>query len=543
MKMWNASEEAQYKVQGIMLNLDNTAHGVSGATTEEDLVAWANQFKGTHVTDIVMNIAESASMFPSRFGWYGDKYNQTVENGHPVDYSKGLPKNLYEHFIVNKQDYLKTLTKALPEAGINMWMSIRMNDAHDRGNPTSVLFTDFYHEHPEYRRVQYKTKHEGAMAYVYDYGYETIRNKYLDLIDETLERYDVYGFQLEWQRNMWVWKIGHEYLGVEIMNQFMRDAKAIVTKYEEKYGHKIMFSVQVAPDPQVNYDFGFDVVRWAREGIIDMVVPKGRWATTCNEIPVAYWKSLVESYGVQVVPDIEHRVICSGKPANCFHDIETYAGTAALYLSQGADKVQIYNILVPIRHVFRDEDKIAEYDPMIPMPEWPAGEKPSVPGWWLVFTTIGSYDKLMTMNRKVVSTYNDTLPPWRKRDAILPRTIQTDDSVFMLRIGMGDVPQGAKVTFRMASDVVDGDNPPAVFANGEAAKFVGTADAPEAPENQFYPGARRTENRFYCYEIPETVNNTMFAVVEVQGPNIVGSDEIKVKMTVDYAEIYIEPAK
>ncbi len=543
MKMWNAAEEAKYKVQGIMLNLDNTAHGVVESTTDEDVIAWANQFKGTHITDMIMNIAESASVFPSRFGWYGDKYHQKVENGHPVDYSKGLAKNLYVHYIENKRDYLKVLEKALPAAGINMWLSIRMNDAHDRHLETSVLFTDFYHNHPEYRRIQYKTKCEGY-AKLYDYGHEEIRNKYLDLIDESLERYDVFGFQLEWQRNPWIWKVGHEYAGIEIMNQFMRDAKAIITKYEKKYGHKIMFSVQVVPDIQTNYDYGFDIARWAAEGLIDMVVPKGRHGTTCNEIPIGQWKSTLECHGVQVVPDIEHRIKQSPSAAShCLHDIETYAGTAALYYSQGADKVQVYNLLVPIRHIFKDEDKIAEYDPMIPMPEWPVGGSTSVPGWWLVFTTLGSYDKLMTMNRKVIPTYNETVPSWRERKVFLPRTIQTDDSVFIIRVGMGDIPKDARATFKIASDVVDATNPPVVFISSYEAKLIGTEDAPEAPENHCQPGARRTANRMYCYEIPEEVRDTMFIVAEIQSPNIPGSDEIKVKMTIDYAEVYIEPAK
>ncbi len=539
MKMWNAAEEAKYKVQGIMLNLDNTAHGFTEMTSEQDAQDWAAQFKGTHITDVVMNIAEGQCVFPCKnFGWYGAKYLQKIENGHPVDYS--YMQKQYEYYTKHGYDYLKWLSKALPEAGINMWLSIRMNDAHDRGvkKPTSSIYSDYFHENPQNRRILYPSKVDGYYAWCQNYGMEDVRKLYLGLMDEALDRYDVYGFQLEWQREIRLWHIGGEYRGTEILNQFMRDAKVIVTKYEKKYGHKIKFSVQVAPDIQTNYEFGLDVMKWVSEGLIDMVVPKGRWATTHNEMPVALWKTLLAPYDVELVPDIDHRVKCCGeKGSGTLHDIETYAGTAALYLSQGADKIQVYNLLVPMGHRFKDEDKVAEYDPNEYIPEWDEKREGSVRGWWMVFTAIGSYDKLMTMNRKVIPTYNDVNPIWGIkgcRDVQLPKTLKTGDSVHVLRIGMGDIPEGAKVTLKIASDVVDESNPPIVYVNSQPAKFVGVGGGAKA---------YHTEYQMYCYELPAEIYGDMFAVAEIQGPATKGNEDEKVTMKIDYAEIYIEPAK
>ncbi len=477
MKMWNAADEAKYKVQGLMLNLDNTAHHVAGITSDEQIIAWANQFKGTHVTDIVMNIAESASVFPSRFGWYGEKYLQKEEwDGEkmvPVSYG-GFAKYLYEHYNVYHLDYIKTLSEELPKAGINMWVSVRMNDAHDRPTKkTSILYTNFYHDHPEYRRGNYPTKLDTAKNKILDYAIPEVREHYLDLIDETLERYDVYGFQLEWQRNIFLWKIGDEYINTEILDQFMRDAKAIITKHEKRYGHKIKLSVQVAHSLETNYAFGLDVMKWVREGLVDMVVPKSHLHSISTETPIRLWKSLTEPYGVELVPDVEYNNSCTPEVVWVPNDFETYAGIVALFLSQGADKIQLYNILPNMHHIFKDEDKIGEYNKNIFVPIVNEEGVTSVPAWWLMFTSMGSLDKLMTMNRKVVASYSDTKPLWAVSDAVLPRTIQTDDSVFMIRLGMGNVPEGASVKVKFAADVVDADNPPVVYVNSQYCPFIG----------------------------------------------------------------------
>lgn len=535
MKMWNAAEEAKYKVQGLMLNLDNTAHDIGAVKSEEDVYKWVAQFSGTHVTDIIMNFAESKCVYPSKayFGWYGD--GMTTNEDGKITTAEPNPANpYYNHYKVLGLDYLKTLSKALPEAGINMWLSIRMNDQHDRNKENSSLFTEFYHKHPEYRRVPYKSALEGHLVNLLDYSHKEVRDRYLGLIDESLDRYDVYGFQLEWQREIRTLKLGYEYYNTEVMTQFMRDARAIVRKYEEKYGHKIMLSAQVAPDIKTNYDFGLDVLTWIEEGLIDMISPKGRHATTNNEIPVRQWKNICEKRGIKVAPDIEHRIKCTTSGSSgSLHDIETYAGTAGLYLSQGADQIQLYNLLVRMSHIFKNEDKIAEYDTSIAIPEVAAG---SVPGWWLIFTSIGSYDKLMTLKRKVLPTFNEMRCEWIKNDAQLPRTINNDkyNNAFMMRIGMGDVPEGAKVTLKFSSDVIEEDNPPIVYVNCEKCECIGVEDC-----NKEY----RTKNKLYCYEIPTSVHHLMYAVVEIQNPFVKGSTDTRVSMTVDYAEVYIEPAK
>ncbi len=526
---WDPNET--YKVEGLMLNLDNTAHGVGSAVSEQVVVDWANQFKGTHVTDIVMNIAESKCVYPSEvyFGWYGDGKTTKDASGNVTTANRSNSNGYVSHFITRKLDYLRTLSKVLPEMGINMWMSIRMNDAHDRTLEESGLFTEYFFNHPEYRRVRYKSYVNTYYAKIWDYTFPEIRQIYLALLNESLDRYDVYGYQFEWQREMWNFYPGGEYAGLEILNQFYRDADAIIKVYEGKYGHEIKFSATVAPDLQTNYDFGLDVLTWASEDILDMVVPMGRWSTSCNETPVSLWKSMMEPYGVEVAPCIEHGMVTSPlKKSHDSPDIEMYTGVSALYLSQGADKIQIHNILIPFSHIFKEKDKVAAYDPSFEIVEISSSAHDTQPMWWVLLTSCGSYEKLMTLNRKVIPTYNDVAQTWNSAAATAQLPISLGvGRAGTIRIGMGDIPEGARVSVNFSASMAKEDGIPEVAVNGQPCTFTEIRESTD-PD--------RTEHKLFSFEVPESVYDDMIAVIEITPTKRPG-------FSVDYAEIYIEPAK
>lgn len=210
-----------------------------------------------------------------------------------------------------------------------------------------------------------------------------------------------------------------------------------------------------------------------------------------------------------------------------YHDIETYAGTAVLYYSQGADKVHLYNILIPFGHIFAEKDKISEYSPDVKIPASPTTV--SSAGWWMLLTTVGSYEKLMTMNRKVLVTYQDVTAHWRGTDNQLPLKVLIGGKTGAVRIGMGDVPEGATATLRLGIKVIKEEAPPIVYINSVPAKFIGVSET----DNTI-----RTTYDIASYEIPESALNDMYIVAEIS-PNPAGRSSVEI----DYADVYIEPAK
>ena len=149
----------------------------------------------------------------------------------------------------------------------------------------------------------------GTGHYVLDYTYNETREHMLGLIEESLEHYDCYGIELDFQREACLFTYGMEYDGVEIMNGFMRKVKELLKKFEEKYGHELKCAVRVPSEIQTCFDFGMDVVQWVRDGIVNVVIPTSRWATTDFDIPVKLWANLVKPLGAILAPGAEYRIM------------------------------------------------------------------------------------------------------------------------------------------------------------------------------------------------------------------------------------------
>ena len=352
---YDPEKEAEYNVKGIIINHDNISFQSSVSKIEnytyENVVETVKQFEGTHITDYFICVNANTATFPSP-SWTDyielyDRYYGTEEWDKLTDPGTLTGANyLYNELYA---DYIGIWHEVLREVNINPWLSFRMNDVHDMETTVldpdkiSINLSDFFYNHPEYRRVQHHD-YVGYMDYAADYTYPEVREHYLSLINDALNRYDTYGIELDFQREMYLFHIGGEYNGLAIMNQFMRDVDDLVAIYEEKYGHEIKIATRVGSDPLTCADFGLDVPTWAAEGTVDMVIAASRWENNDGDIPVQLWCSILHPFGVEVAMSIEMTNFRTWAGGNSGGDtIELVAGLASNAFSQGADKVYIYN--------------------------------------------------------------------------------------------------------------------------------------------------------------------------------------------------------
>ena len=357
---FNPELEAQYDVQGIVYNRDIDFIGTcTASTTKKDIENYVYGFRDTHVTDFMINVFCQLAVYPSDVASdFADRYKYQKENNIPTSDNRMVMG--YTLFERKKLDYIEIFCEKFPEIGINPWLSYRMNDAHGVDAPQNIYAWDFFTQNPQYRRVQHGSTVNSYNNNLFDYSYEGVRDYMLALFNESLDRYDCYGIELDFQREIWLWHNGGEYAGLDILNDFMRDLDALIKVYEEKYGHEIELAVRVASDVQTNYDLGLDVITWASEGLIDMVFPSSRWATTDYDIPVRAWTAVMHPYGVEIAPGIEalRRAYMSGN-AEKPHTLDTMCAAAASWFSQGADKVYIYNIFAGLTGTIKEEDRIS----------------------------------------------------------------------------------------------------------------------------------------------------------------------------------------
>ena len=481
--------------------------------SESDVRSFIRQYEGTQIGDFMLCCAGRIVDYPSEVREdYLDKYDQKTENGYPVDYSNHpVPRCVKRLYRDLNLDFYAICIDELRRIGIHPWLSARMNDCHDNDQPTSFLHPGFFHAHPEYRRV----RHHEPMTYYdrcYDYAVPEVRKLMLDTVEEIAFRYDAYGIELDWMREMFCFQIGHESAGVRIINQFMRDIHSLLDRAEKKWGHPIRLAARTLCDPQLALDSGFDAVQWAREGLVDVLIPSPRWQTTDSDIPVGIWKRLLYGTDVKLAAGVEilQQPSVENNSGRFYTTIENVNALAAQYLSEGADAIYLFN--------YMDQ----------PNPEALAADRAfsdhcslQAQNYRKLLRTAGSLDTVIPSERRHVKTFTDIGPVWydRQKRAPLPLKVKAGEAG-CLRMRVGAIPARSKVEIRlgMNGDTADA---PRIYVNSAPCKYL-------RKETVVPP---YTKNQARVYSVENGGNLPEFLVIEI----VAGVNNI----VVDYAEVHV----
>ncbi len=497
---------------GIVINQDASELLAAGAavTTADQVTAFAAQFAGSQVTDYALAINSNCAYFTS------DTWTDVIELSKTeagAQLYKGAA-NLDARGI----DIFKVLGDAFKGMGINYWLSVRVNPAEGTKDTASTLLSSYFHNNPGARRVQNGSTLNPDYANTYDFANDGVRTNLLQLINEALSKYDMYGLELDFQRDIWLWKTGKEFVGVEILNDLMRSVDALVSQYEEIYAHPIKVSVRVASNVETNFDFGLDVMAWVSEGIVDRVTPSGTPGIIDNDIPVRLWDSLLTPYNVELAPAVEPGMSIGNLAKAIPQTIETYAASASNIFAQGGDMVYMSNhTLKSFADTITAEDKAAT----------PAATSNVVDdaGYWALVNTIGSLDSSMSVNRRFVLTNGGVRQLWVKEYKQLPKQLGKNKAT-IIRIPVTEIPDGAKATLKfftgmteLAADVI-----PDVYVNSKKATYIGAEAADATIAN----------GMLSCFLIPAEAAAEGHIVAEIQ---------TKSNMNINYAEVYVEVAK
>ena len=240
---------------------------------------------------------------------------------------------------IDPPDYLLRRAR---QAGMDAWISIRMNDGHARGEWNHPLNSRFYREHPEYLTTG------NTLGPGWDYAQEPVRNHMMLLIREVLERYPIDGLELDWLRSPNHFKDTELARGRRILTAWIKEVRAEVATAAKRVGHRIALSVRVPARPTVARGIGLDAVAWARRGLIDRLVIGPYKGTTDFDVPVEQWKRLLAGTGVPITVSLEHVASFYPGAPNCWSDRwcmtrEQLRGAAIGALHRGSDGVYLFN--------------------------------------------------------------------------------------------------------------------------------------------------------------------------------------------------------
>ena len=255
--------------------------------TVEGLHEHVDQYAQTQVSRIFFNVNAQCTSYQSKV-W------SSIWDDKDVDALKSESNWLYNAALLNKRgiDPYEVLLNRCREKNISPWVSIRMNDVHNNSDSSYWIHSKFWREHPEYWRVQGKTQ-KGYFDRAFDYEHKQVRNYYMALIQEVLERYDIDGLELDGLREPYCFRPGHEKAGIKLLTKFVSQVRELANSWAVKRGHPVKIAVRVPVHPETAKGLGFDVISWCKKGLVDILVLSPRWNTADFDIPIELWRELL----------------------------------------------------------------------------------------------------------------------------------------------------------------------------------------------------------------------------------------------------------
>ena len=305
--------------------------------TLEGLHEFIDQYAGTKVTHLFLCPNAMRANFRSRTR---EAIWDPVDGEEPKHQWPQNARILHEKGL---DPYAVWIARAR-EKGISPWISTRMNDIHSVNEEKNFMHSEFWRTHPEFRRIPENFTGDWK-RWALNFRHPEVREFTMAFIRELFERYDFDGLELDWMRFSYHLTPGKEREEAEILTQFMREVRRLADSWETKRGHRIFLAARVPAVPDAALELGMDAVTWAKEGLVDLLVPCPFWTTSDFDIPVELWKEKLAKAGADtaLAPGLEFNIrpYPSSNAIPC--DLASLYGFADAHRARGAENVYLFN--------------------------------------------------------------------------------------------------------------------------------------------------------------------------------------------------------
>lgn len=270
--------------------------------------------------------------------WLADK------PGVRADQSRIWPHHL--HLLAERKvDHIARWLARSRAHAIEAWLTMRMNDWHFNHDPDSFWHSTLWKTRPDLHRRAYRN--EWWQDLLFDYGHEEVRHHHLKLVRELLERFTPDGLELDWCRNPQLFRPGFEEAGIPLLNDFMRQTRAMADRVQAERGVRIRIGVRVPENPETCRRLGMDVAAWIREGWTDHVVLSPFLGTVPCDPPLELWRQLAAgrdvTFGLTFCPTLSPFHSASIRKGTLPATAEHLRGAAIAAAHRGAERFTLFN--------------------------------------------------------------------------------------------------------------------------------------------------------------------------------------------------------
>lgn len=478
-----------------------------GATREAVLAGldrMVDQYEGTGVTHLFWNVNYQRAAYDSK-AWpsywdVADAESRVTE----------WPRNYYELHKLGIDDVFARLVPRTRQRGLSPWASFRMNDHHYTGDPTRV--SPLFFDHPELRL-------RGGKG-LFNYARPEVREHYLKLIGEVLTRYDIDGVELDWIRTPDNFEAAELERGRTILTDFVRAVRAQTNAATRRLGHPVQVGVRVPARPEFALAKGFDVAAWAREDLIDLIIPSDWWSGY-NDMPIEQWRQdIVAGKPIRIVPGTAATYACTKQGYAMVRNLPGMRGFAAAMYDRGADGIYLFNHFEPVDNSVRVRNPASES-----IKEGTLADLLRVASDWRSASRGARVHAL---------AIHDCLPARTDYRAALPVTIEPGKPT-VLRVHTGPRPSSGRAVLRVGLDKADGAAI-SVMCNDQPCRDVGALPLPKRPD------PRREQPRQHVCEVAPRVLQFEIPLESVQrGYNAIKLTAADSAQTVIWLDMLFEP--
>lgn len=238
-----------------------------------------DEIAGTAVEVFTNSLGRGDDTFSHRTN-FGDVYGEGITEWPKDDrlkYVEGMALNT-RALLDAGIDINELLAEHAHAHGMQFWPALRMNDIHeDDGSRWDAFRSNFKRQHPELLIGSPYPKRGGGypaedFTWAFDYAHQAVRDRKAGLVLETCERYNIDGFELDFQRGPWFFKDGHESDGAPLLTDMLRQIRQGTRRIAEQKGKPFTLMVRVPPTVQMCLAIGLDVPTWIKEELADLIV-------------------------------------------------------------------------------------------------------------------------------------------------------------------------------------------------------------------------------------------------------------------------------
>ena len=222
----------------------------------------------------------------SGFGWFTTRKTHdfmTVQFRPP----EANVHNAAADFAAKGTDALEMASAYCRRRGLEIFVSIRMNDTHDNKGPMppGVHFSLFKQRHPECLMGTMTNRPRHCAWTAVDFAHAAVRDHVRRFVREFLEGYDIDGIEFDFFRHLQLFKTvanGADATAAELnlMTELMRDLRTTADAIGRRRGRPFLFAVRVPDSVGFCRTVGIDIERWVHESIVDIVIGSGYFQ--CN---------------------------------------------------------------------------------------------------------------------------------------------------------------------------------------------------------------------------------------------------------------------